>query len=91
MTLPPDAPASLKGFLALNVGFKKAKKHTRNHKSRLSYAYICLIEIIRKEKERKRVHEEKGLVVMDDPPRPITVDGVANVAAIFLLCCFLPN
>jgi hypothetical protein len=59
VTLPPDAPASLKGFLALNVGFKK--------------------------------DEEKGLVVMDDPPRPITVDGVANVAAIFLLCCFLPN
>lgn len=38
--------------------------------------------------ERRGVHEEKGLVLMDDPPRPITVDGVANVAAIFLLLCF---
>lgn len=33
---------------------------------------------------RKRLHEERGREETDDPARPITVDGVANVAAIFL-------
>uniref|UniRef100_A0A1J3IGK1 Uncharacterized protein n=2 Tax=Noccaea caerulescens TaxID=107243 RepID=A0A1J3IGK1_NOCCA len=53
VNLPPDAPASVRGFLTLNVGFRK--------------------------------DEERGLEETDDPARPITVDGVANVAAIFLL------
>ena len=62
VNLPPDAPATLRGFFALVVGFRK--------------------------------DEERPLVLIgetDDPPRPTTVDGVANVAAIFLLRFFLPN
>lgn len=92
MNLPPDAPATFRGFFALNVGFKKAENITKNYKS---IYIICFSSIIQNMIKRKtRVHEERALALMgetDDPPRPITVDGAANVAAIFLLCFFLPD
>lgn len=56
--------------------------------SRLS----SIIQMMRRKKTV--VHEEKALVLMretDDPPRPITVDGVANAVAILLLLLLSPK
>ena len=45
VNLPPDAPATLRGFFALVVGFRKAKNITR--KLQINVCYNVLVQLYR--------------------------------------------